>query len=145
MNPYFDASVLVAFAVKGHPHHVAAFSVFDQMVEKGIAGYVSAHGLVEVYSVLTRAPFVPPVYPAEAWQILEASILAHVTPLTLDASEHVDVLRRCAEQGWTGGRVFDVLHLACAKKQNCDRIYTFNVRHFRALATPDLVDRIVQP
>jgi predicted nucleic acid-binding protein len=40
--------------------------------------------------------------------------------------------------------IYDALLLACARKANADRIYTWNLRHFRALA-PDLAERIVAP
>jgi predicted nucleic acid-binding protein len=57
---------------------------------------------------------------------------------------YLATIRECADKGWTGGRVYDALHLHCAKKTFCDRIYTFNVRHFQQLA-PDLADRITAP
>ena len=53
-------------------------------------------------------------------------------------------LLRLAESGWIGERIYDALHLRCAKKAACDRIYTFNVRPFQQLA-PDLADRIGAP
>jgi hypothetical protein len=44
-----------------------------------------------------------------------------------------------------GGLVFDALHLHCAEKAQCDRIYTFNVKDFRALAPDALVAKIAAP
>jgi predicted nucleic acid-binding protein len=46
--------------------------------------------------------------------------------------------------GLAGGIVFDALLLACARKVDAERIYTWNVRHFRMVA-PDLAERIVTP
>jgi len=43
-----------------------------------------------------------------------------------------------------GGIIYDALLLACARKVDAERIYTWNVRHFRAVA-PDLAERIVTP
>ena len=43
-----------------------------------IADLISAHSLTEIYSVLTRIPFKPPLYPSEAWQIIAAMILPHM-------------------------------------------------------------------
>jgi predicted nucleic acid-binding protein len=108
-------------------------------------GYVSAHGLAETYSVLTRTPFTPPLYPSEAWTILERSILPYFTVVPLDADEYQEVLREAAVRGWAGGRVYDLLHLKCAQKERCDRIYTFNVRHFREMAPASLRDKICSP
>ena len=63
---------------------------------------------------------------------------------TLGRSDYADVLQNCAAQGWTGGRVFDALHIQAARKAKCARIYTFNLVHFRRIA-PDLHDRILSP
>jgi predicted nucleic acid-binding protein len=53
-------------------------------------------------------------------------------------------MRTCAEEGWTGGVVYDALHLQCARKTACGRIYTFNLPDFQLLA-PDLKDKICAP
>lgn len=144
MNWYFDSSVLVAAAVRAHSHHARAAGILDELVKKKHRGYVSAHGLVEVYSVLTRAPFTPPVYPSEAWQILEQSFVPNLEVVTLSGKEYRDVIRDCAARGVAGGLVYDALHLRCAEKAGCERVYTFNVKEFRRLA-PQLEDRICAP
>jgi len=46
--------------------------------------------------------------------------------------------------GFVSGRVHDLAHLRAAEKVSCDRIYTFDVRGFQALA-PNLSRRIVTP
>lgn len=142
---YFDTSVLVAGAVANHPHHAPALESLEALIRLKHSGCTSAHSLAEVYSVLTRTPFQPPIYPAEAWQIIDSMILPHLKLVTLDAKEYQDTVRTCAIQGWTGGKVHDAVHLRCAKKAKCDRIYTFNLRDFRALASDDLRNRITQP
>jgi hypothetical protein len=43
-----------------------------------------------------------------------------------------------------GGIIYDALLMACARKVNSERIYTWNEKHFRMVA-PDLADRIVTP
>ena len=50
-----------------------------------------------------------------------------------------------AEAGRPGARIYDALLLRCAAKANCDRVYTFNVRDFRAIAPPGLAERICAP
>jgi predicted nucleic acid-binding protein len=64
--------------------------------------------------------------------------------VALTPAMYRETIQECAEDGGIGGRIYDVLHLYCAKKAGCDRIYTFNIRHFRQLA-PDWVDRIAVP
>jgi predicted nucleic acid-binding protein len=145
VNWYFDTSVLVAAAVTHHPHHAPALAVLDELVGRKHRGYLSAHSLTEVYSVLTRTPFKPPLYPSEAWQIIEEMIVPHLELVTLTPKEYREVVRHCAANGWAGGKVHDAVHLRCAQKAGCDRVYTFNVKDFRTLAPPDLADRIAVP
>ena len=145
MKFYFDTSVLVAASVQGHPHYAAAIEALEVMVSGRHEGYMSGHGLAEVYAVLTRTPFTPAIYPSEAWQILEASLLPYIEIVALSAAEYKILVRQCAAEGQIGGRVYDVVHLHCARKAKCDRLYTFNVNDFRALAPDDFQNKIRTP
>ena len=49
------------------------------------------------------------------------------------------------QESWIGGRIHHVIHLRCAAKMKCDRIYTFNLRDFRAIAPMELADKISAP
>lgn len=144
MKVYFDTAVLVAASVADHPNYLQAHAALQAVHGKKISAYVCAHGLAELYSVLTRAPFTPPIYPAEAWQLITENILRRFEIVTLSARDYSEVIQSCAKLGWTGGRVYDALHLRCAEKSGCARIYTFNVKHFKALG-PELADRISAP
>jgi predicted nucleic acid-binding protein len=111
---------------------------------KKIQAFVSGHGLAEFYAVLTRTPFSPPVYPSEAWQLLTQNVLPYFEIVTLSGKEYEETIQRCVQQGWGGGRVYDALHIRSALKASCDRIYTFNVRHFQQLAL-EFPERITAP
>jgi predicted nucleic acid-binding protein len=147
VNLYFDTSVLVAASIDDHPHHPQAFAALKQVMVAGSRhrAYVSAHGLAEVYSVLTRAPLIPPVHPTEGWQMIERNILPHFKVVVLSAKEYQDIIRDCATHGWAGGRIYDAIHIWCAQKEDCDRIYTFNVRDFRELASPNSQGKVCAP
>ncbi len=145
MNWYFDTSVLVAAAVAQHPHHTPALAILDESIGRKHRGSVSAHSLTEFYSVLTRTPFRPPLYPNEVWQIIEAMILPHMELVTLSAKEYQEVVRQCSRSGWIGGKIHDAVHLRCAQKAGFDRLYTFNVKDFRALASDEFRGRIAAP
>jgi predicted nucleic acid-binding protein len=141
---YLDTNIVVADAVTGHVHHANASALLRQIESRRWTPVIVAHGLAEIYSVLTRAPYTPRISPAAAWQILEENVVAAFEIETLSRSEYIRVLKDCAAQGWGGGRIHDALHIAAARKAQCGRIYTFDVAHFRQLA-PDLVDRILAP
>jgi len=142
---YCDTSVLVPAAVTGHPHNIPALAVLEELLKHKHRGVISAHSLTELYSVLTRTPFRPPIYPSEAWQIIEDMILPRMDMVALSSKEYREVVLRCAASGWTGGKVHDAVHLRCGQKAECDRVYTFNVRNFRALAPAGWADKIGAP
>ncbi len=144
MKTYFDTTVLVAACIANHPHHGPAVMALRDVVEKKRQGYASAHGLAEFFAVLTKAPFTPPIFPSEAWKLLSENILKNFEVVDLNAKEYREAIRSCAENGWAGGRVYDVLHIHSAQKASCDRILTFNVRHFQQLA-PEWRERVASP
>lgn len=144
-RPYFDTSVLVSAAVAQHPHHEPALAGLKRLAGKKQRGYVNAHGISEFYSVLTRVPFRPSLHPSDVWRLIESVILEHLDLVTLTAKECIDLTRTCANAGWTGGRIHDAMHLRCAQKAQCDPIYTFNVKDFRALAGPEIQSQILAP
>jgi hypothetical protein len=73
--------------------------------------------------VLTEAPLTPPVYRSEVWRLLAENILPNFQVATFTPAQYSSVLQQAAEKGWTGGLVYDALHLACAISAHCKRIY----------------------
>ena len=145
VTAYLDTSVLVAASVKDHSHYVQASDLVAAIRAGTIRGCISTHGLAELYSVLTRAPFNPRIHPADAGRILEDNILSCFELIALSVDDYKSVLRSCVGNGLIGAVVFDLLHLHAAQRAGCDRIYTFNVRDFRALAPKEMEDRIAAP
>jgi len=144
MKVYCDTSVIVAASVSSHPHYFQSLALLKQVRAGKLEAVISAHGTAEFFAVLTRAPLSPAVHPAEAWQLLAQNILPHFHVAALSAAQYTSVLRQAAEKGWTGGLVYDALHLAAATSNHCERIYTFNLRHFLQLA-PQLQGSICSP
>lgn len=68
----------------------------------------------------------------------------HLTAVAPDSDEYFDAVRTSAAQGFSSGRVYDTLLLRCAAKAKARTIYTFNLKHFHAIA-PELADRIRTP
>ncbi len=144
MNVYVDTNLIVARSVTGHPHQPNAVRLFREIRTRRWTPVIAAHGLAELFSVLTNAPLPRPISPGEARQIIEQNVLPlfKVEPLT--AADYVSVVQHCASSGWTGGRVYDALHLLTARRARCSRIFTMNADHFTRIA-PDLRDRIISP
>lgn len=142
---FFDTSVLVAALVREHPHHAAATTLLNDAFGKREPSFVSAHGLAELYAVLTRAPKPLSIHPSDAWQMIEKGILPHVKVVSLSSDEYRSVVEECGRQNWAGGLIYDLLHLRAAAKSSCARIYTFNVKHFRSIAPAGLKEKILMP
>jgi len=141
---YFDTSVLVSLAVAHHPHHAPAFAAFSQVTNGRHQGVVSAHGLAETFSTLTRLPITPMVHPTEAYRFVSESIAGRCEVVSLRERDYLATLKSAAQVGLRGGILYDALQLHCAEKARCDRIYTFNISHFVRLA-PHLENRILRP
>jgi predicted nucleic acid-binding protein len=144
VRTYFDTSVLVAACVGRHVHHFQAIQALREVRSGKLQGIISSHGLAESFAVLTRAPFVPPVLPHEAWLYLSANVLPTFELVTLTAIEYREVVERCSQNGWSGGRVYDALHIQAAKNAKAERVYTFNLRHFLQVG-PEVHNIVVSP
>ena len=145
MNLFFDTSVLVAASSASHIHHPQAFAALSLIQAGGNQGWMSQHSVAEVYATLTSAPLTPRIHPSEALRIIEDNLLPHLRIVALKPADYREVIREVAAAGWRSGKVYDPLHIRCALKQPIDRLYTFNVKDFRALAPKELVDRIAAP
>lgn len=144
MKAYFDTNVLIAAFIQEHPHHAQSFRLVEKVVNGTLQGYSSAHTLAEFFSVVTRAPFRPRVQPGEAGRYLEENIVPNFDLVALSSEDYRDLLRIWIDTGLAGGIVYDALHLKCAQKSGCDRIYTWNAADFQGLA-PHLRAKIFTP
>jgi predicted nucleic acid-binding protein len=138
---FFDTSVLIAASDGSDPRNSASRLLLAAATPATAA--CAAHTLAEVYAVLSRLPGGKKVRPQFAGLLVE-QIAARMTVVPLDAGEYAATLGEAARMGLAGGIVFDALLLACARKVEAERIYTWNEKHFRIVA-PDLADRIVTP
>ena len=144
MKVFLDTNVLVAACVQEHEHHTRALPLV-QAVHSGVhQGLVSGHGILEVYAILTRLPRSPRTTLAQADQLVQENIVKHFGIIALGPREYGALSSKLARGGIGGGQSYDALHLECAEKGGADQIFTFNVRHFAALA-PHLSAQIVAP
>jgi predicted nucleic acid-binding protein len=145
LKVYFDSNVLIAAVLQSHQHHVPSVSALSSVHNRAISGLISAHGLAEIYGFLSRSLYPEVMYPFEAWQSISKNILPQFSIITLKRQDYKVVLERCASIGVGGGRVYDALHIQAAINANCDRLFTFNVKHFRQLAPSQFAHRVVLP
>ncbi|PYT78787.1 MAG: twitching motility protein PilT [Acidobacteria bacterium] len=141
MKAFFDTSVLVAVFRGDHEHHERSLRVFASSTTKDTA--CSLHTLAELFAVLTALPVKPPISPEHVMLFVD-EIRARLTPISLDSQDYYQTLGAAAERGLFDGRIYDALLLRCARKCHAQTIYTWNLRHFKAIA-PDLATRLRMP
>ena len=122
-------------------HHEPSIKLLASASKKDSA--CGIHNLAEVFAVMT-ALRVKPLIPPEQGLLFVGEIRQRLTLVSLDSEEYFATIRNAAEQGITGGRVYDALLLGCAAKSKAQTIYTWNLKHFQLLA-PHLGDRIRTP
>ena len=104
---------------------------------------IAAPALIEAYSVLTRLPAPHRISPADAHHLLEANFMKGIKVVALGAAAYQSFLRGVANDGIAGGRVYDAIIAACARKAKAQTLITFNTNHFDSLAGSDM--EIVAP
>jgi predicted nucleic acid-binding protein len=141
VKSFLDTSVIVAAARSNDARYQASSALLHAC--RPNIGACAAHTLAEVYNNLTGTPPPNRLRPQLAMQFI-ARLSDKLECVALSPEEYLDAARGIADLGLLGGIIYDALLLACARKVHAERIYTWNVRHFRLVA-PDLSDRIVQP
>ncbi|HVO56905.1 MAG TPA: PIN domain-containing protein [Dongiaceae bacterium] len=141
MKSFFDTSVLIAVFLGDHVHHDASLRIFAAATKNDAA--CSTHTLAEVFAVLSALPLKPPIS-AEQAGLFVGEVYQRLTPVSLDADECFQTVQEAAERGVAGGRIYDALLLQSARKCGAEMIYTWNLKHFQAIA-PDLAQRMRNP
>ncbi|MBN2234200.1 MAG: PIN domain-containing protein [Opitutales bacterium] len=143
MKLYFDTSVLIAALLQQHPQHASAYRHLHSVKVKECEGWITTHGLAELYSTLSALPLKPRLFPADANRIIQHSILPLFTLVSLTTEHYLHALQLTVESNLPSGAIYDALHLIGARDANCDTLLTFNLRHFQTLAPKDPL--ITQP
>jgi predicted nucleic acid-binding protein len=141
VSVFLDTSVLIA-AVRTADLRYAASNELVRKCRQDNSS-CAAHTLAEVYASLTGMRPPNRFRPEQAMVVLDG-LRAKFHCVELTADEVLNTARGIAGLGLSGGIIYDALLLTCARKANADRIYTWNLRHFR-MAAPDLAGRIVEP
>jgi len=126
----FDSSVLIASFIELHPQHNPALEYFRKAKDKEFEFIVSAHSILEVYSVLTSAPFNPRITPITAKRLIENNIKKNAKVISLSDKDYFRILKKVSEYNLSGGIVYDAIIAECAEKSNSDLILTLNIRDF---------------
>jgi predicted nucleic acid-binding protein len=134
MKALLDASVLVPVVTDQLASHPAAFACFTSLLKlEGAVVCTSAHALAECYATLTALPLRRRISGPEALRLIEVNFIQRLKVISLTQGDYLKALRLVAGLGRTSGQIYDALHLTAAKKEGCERLYTYNHRHFQGL------------
>ncbi len=134
MKVIVDSNVFISASVKNHPKHERISLWLANARQKKTQLYTSAHSLLEVYSVLTRAPFKPPFSPKIASDVIEKNIVSHFKIIDLSANESLEIM---VAKNLRGGIIYDAVLVKCAQKLKIQNIATLNPKHFTKLVPAD--------
>ncbi len=91
---------------------------------------IPAHVLAEVYSVLTGMPPPGRMSAAAARDSLQSVVAAAESVIGLAGDDYLKLIRRAADRGIAGGRIYDYLIAESARLGAAEVFLTFNMRHF---------------
>jgi predicted nucleic acid-binding protein len=137
MNACFDTSTLVAALLQQHPHHAGAFLRLKAVHDGTIQGFLTTHGLAELFATLTALPLKPRLLPTDVERLIRKSVLSHFSLIPLGPQEYQDAITLTVAKNLSSGAVYDALHLVGARAAACAALFTLNLRHFQALAPGD--------
>lgn len=141
MKEFFDTSVLVASFWSGHRDHDVSLRRLAAANKQKSA--CSLHTLAELYATMTALP-VKDVIPPDQALLFVQEVRDRCTVIALNESEYCETIEQAAERGFASGRIYDALLLRCAAKTKAEVIYTWNVKHFKAI-DPKQTDKIRTP
>ena len=98
----FDSSALIAAFIESHPKHKSALSFLSRANNRECELFVSAHTILEVYSVLTSAPFRPKITSAIAKQLIENNIKAFAKIIYLSDKDYFKIIEKMCSSGLIG-------------------------------------------
>lgn len=125
-----DTSVIVAASVAAHERHRDATSELESRLDAEDVMVIPAHAMAEAYSVLTRQPPPGRLSPVAARDALQHFADAAESLVALGGDDYLELLRRAADRGVAGGRIYDSLIAESARLAAAEVFLTFNTRHF---------------
>ena len=144
MKQFADTSVLVAGMVESHEKHAICHEWLRHVNSAGETWFVSSHSLLETFAVLTSLPLTPRMAPGTARRLVRVNVEDKANVIDIDATGYYQALDRLADEGFTGGIVYDGLIGWAANQVEADRLITLNTSDFRRCPWLDATD-VVPP
>lgn len=149
-----DTSCVIALLCPWHEHHAVTTAALERALDAGATLALPAHVLAEAYAVLTRLPSPFRIAGEAAATLLRENFHGHGRPdpeaggaatrtVALSASDYWSLLGRAPSERVQGGRTYDALIAATARKAGARELYTLNLAHFASFEGEGM--RVVSP
>ena len=128
---FLDTSVLLAGLIDFGPQSSPAQTLLHDVAEKRIAGVGTAwHCCLEFFSVATRLPPEFRITASDALTLIHEEIFGRMSVHDLPAADRIVLLQAAAQDGITGGRIYDAHITEIARAAGAKVVVTDNRRHF---------------
>jgi predicted nucleic acid-binding protein len=133
VSTFLDSSVLIAGLIDFGTQSAPAQSILHAVAERQLTSVGTAwHCCLEFFSVSTRLPAEYRLTAVDAIQLMDSEIFSRMTVLELPAGDRMTMLKASAQEGMTGGRIYDAHIAHVARAAGATMIVTDNRRHFLA-------------
>lgn len=130
---FLDSSVLIAGLIDFGTQSAPAQSILHAVAERQVTAVGTAwHCCLEFFSVSTRLPAEYRLTAADAIRLIDNEVFARMAVLELPAGDRGTMLKAAAQEGMTGGRIYDAHIAHVARAAGATLIVTDNRRHFLA-------------
>jgi predicted nucleic acid-binding protein len=133
-----DSSYLIALLCDWHAHHHRTLRSYQYWHDREAQIILPVHAILECYSVLTRMPAPYRLPPDIARQTIEGNFARTAVVVGVRSRGVWERMASLARLGFGGGRVYDALIAWCAVDAGASVLLTWNLKHFAAIALPDL-------
>jgi predicted nucleic acid-binding protein len=129
-----DSSCVIALLSDWHIHHRTTLDCYQNLIAAGGIPVVPGHALLESFAVMTRLPAPYRVPPELAKQVLETSFANTAVIEAVTSAGVWATMDLVAQQGLGGGRIYDAMIASSVLEARAHVLYTWNVKHFAAVA-----------
>ena len=130
MKALVDSYGFVASFSKYHEHHLSSLELLLRYKARDVC--TAAHSFAEAYASLTGLPGAKRVTPDEAVLFL-GSIHERLKAIALDAADSLHPAELAAENGASGGGIYDVIVGQGFFKSRAEVLYTWNREHIQRM------------
>lgn len=92
MRVLLDTSLLVAAMVEVHPLHSSALPWLQRVKAGTHTGFVAAHSIAELYSILTTLPVQPRITPVIARRLIHNNVINMCNVVSLSKDDYATIV-----------------------------------------------------